>query len=848
MIKKPISRFLLCFLFLWAGLLISLPAIASNSQSSFGFVENRGQLRDDLGKPVSNAFFQASFPGMALFVTSEGLTCVFHQREESREEKEVPKSLLIGNREEGNRSKWRMDIQLVGGRISPSTLKGEILIPGHQNYFVAYASEGIYGVRSFEQVRISEVYPGIDWILKRDAEGRFKHEFEVAPGADASQIKLQYQGSEVEIGAGGKTLTLQTPLGNLEEGELKCYLKPSGTEVEAGFQVNGDLVSYQLSPYSENETLIIDPALELFWATRYGGGEIDGPTTMVVDKLFNLYVAGYTQSVNFPTFDPGGGVYYDPTLLSTTGAYKAYITKFSNSGVRLWATHYDRARFDDAIVDPNNNLYLSGSALDGFFTQNPGGGAYFEPAPNLGNGPGGDGGLVRFDPNGVLEWATFVGGSNPDQIYSMAFDGAGGILVSGNTSSSDFPLVNPGGGAYFSSTINGTSDIFITRFNASGAITWSTLIGGSSYDINIGLAKNSQNHIFLGARIGSTDFPTLDPGGGAFFQGTTPNTSETPVLVEFSPNNQLLYSTYIGGSDGDELNGLEIDLQDNIYLGGVTRSTDFPTFDPGGGAFYQGTYAGDYDAFYMKLSNTRQLEWGTYFGGSDSERTGPTFEKGRIALDLNGNLYFVGRTSSADYPVAPPDSCGTSWYQDTLSSCGNNITFGSFDPSGRLLWSTHHGCNTIESDIAIDFRGHLYIAGEYYFNIGYGPFVDPGGGAWYQTTGAGRDDMMILKFTGCNFVATEAAEPETQLISLLAPNPTSGRVVFQRLAEVGSSNAPLKIEIFNSQGQIVKQIDFGEVQTNEIQEFYVNSLAAGVYMVAFKLEDQIEVQRLQVVK
>ena len=282
-----------------------VPAIATNSQSSFGFVENRGQLRDDLGKPVPNVFYQSSFAGMALFVTTEGLTCVFHQRDKSREEEEAPKSHLSGNGEEGRRSKWRMDIKLVGGRISPPTLKGEMLIPGHQNHFAAHASEAIYGVRSFEQVRIGEVYPGIDWILKRDEKGRFKHEFEVAPGADASQIKLLYEGAQVEIGADGKTLALQTPLGNLEEGELMCYLKASGTQVEAVFQANGDLVSYQLPPYPENETLIIDPALELFWATRYGGGEIEGPTTMVVDKLFNLYVVGYTQSVNFPTLIPG---------------------------------------------------------------------------------------------------------------------------------------------------------------------------------------------------------------------------------------------------------------------------------------------------------------------------------------------------------------------------------------------------------------------------------------------------------------------------------------------------------------------------------------------------------------
>ena len=850
MVISQSFRSLLSCLFLLTIFIGGSPVFADNTESTFGFVENRGQMTDDLGDPVPNVFFQSRFAGMGLFVTTDGLTCVFHQREH-KEKKRNSLRAPFNAPKEGRRAMWRMDIRLVDGRISPEALKGETIIPGHQNFFITNATEGIYGVRSFEQVRISEVYPGIDWVLGQDEKGRFKHEFEIAPGADPNLIQLEYLGAQIERDPTGKTLRVQTPLGSLEEGDLRCFLSPSGTEVEGQFRINGNLVSYDLGPHPKNESLIIDPSFELVWATRYGGGEYEGPHTMAIQDKEGLYIAGYSFSLNFPIFNPGGGTYYDPTI--TAGLENAYITKFSQNGVREWATHYNRARFLKAILDNNGNLYLTGAAWQGFSTQDPGGGAFFQGTPNLGMGPAGsDACIVKFDVNGVRQWATFLGGSGSEQAYSLALDGLGGFYIAGNGNSADYPLLNPGGGAYFNGTLAGASDIFISRFDASGALTWSTYYGGADHDFTIDIKLNSQNQLFLGGMTRSTNFPTLDPGGGAYFQGISPTGDENVILMEFTPANQLLYSTYIGGNDWEELNGMDFDPHDNLYLAGTTKSPDFPTLDPGGGAFFQGTWAGgDWDAYYLKFNANRQLKWGTFFGGSGSEWPGPNYDERRIEVDETGTIYFHGRTRSPDLPVLAPGNCGASWFQDTLSSCGDNIFLGAFDSTGVLLWSTHHGCHTTPSDIALDGQGNIYIAGEYWYWIGEGPYVDPGGGAWFQTTSLGSDDMMLLKFQVCsltsetNFTDLQEASP---WVSSLVPNPASDRVMFHTIPDRGSIGATLQLEVTNTLGKVVRRIDYGEVDPLELQEFSVAGLATGMYLVSFLIGEHKEVQRLQVVR
>ena len=127
--------------------------------------------------------------------------------------------------------------------------------------------------------------------------------------------------------------------------------------------------------------LLIDPHA-LVWATYYGGSSNDEATSISTDANGNVFVVGYTYSDNFPTYNQGVGDYYDGACETCPNYYDAFILKFNNSGVRLWATYYGGNRNDlPSIIstDANGSVFVVGRTWSetNFPTHNPGGGAYY---------------------------------------------------------------------------------------------------------------------------------------------------------------------------------------------------------------------------------------------------------------------------------------------------------------------------------------------------------------------------------------------------------------------------------------------------------------------------------------
>src|SRR4029077_10200044 len=139
------------------------------------------------------------------------------------------------------------------------------------------------------------------------------------------------------------------------------------------------------------------------------------------------------------------------------------------------------------------------------------------------------------------------------------------------------------------------------------------------------LVADASGNLFLACTTGSGDLPTKNPGGGAYFQAALSGGGDFDLaLSKFSPAGVLLWSTYYGGSLDDQPRSVDIDASGNFWVTGYTTSTDFPTFNPGGGAYYQGTYGGPSgftygDAFVLKFDNNGTQLWATYYGGSDQD-------------------------------------------------------------------------------------------------------------------------------------------------------------------------------------------------------------------------------------
>jgi hypothetical protein len=309
-----------------------------------------------------------------------------------------------------------------------------------------------------------------------------------------------------------------------------------------------------------------------------------------VDGSGNAYVTGTTVSTDFPT-TPGA---YQTTNPGTTEAFVAKVKATGSSLV--YATYLGGgdfgARGSSIAVDGSDNVYVAGvTASTNFATA----GAY-----QTVNAGASDAFVAKLNADGSARvYATYLGGSGDDRGTGIAVDGSGNAYVTGLTASSNFPTLNayqPGYG--------GNGDIFVTKFSASGSdLLYSTyLVGNTGQDVwpdNGGaIAVDGSGSIYVTGFTFANNFPTLHAfqptyggSGDAFVAKIDPSQSGTASLV---------YSSYLGGSQGDQGYGIAVDALGNAYLTGETASTDFTTKNA-----FQARFGGPKhtsDAFVTKIT------------------------------------------------------------------------------------------------------------------------------------------------------------------------------------------------------------------------------------------------------
>ncbi len=319
--------------------------------------------------------------------------------------------------------------------------------------------------------------------------------------------------------------------------------------------------------------------------------------------------------------------------------------------------------------------------------------------------------LTKLNPSGsALLYSTYLGGTGDDIGFGVAVDASGNAYVTGQTTSTDFPVST----TRFQGASGGGTDAFVAKLNptASGAasLVYSTYLGGSGDDGANGIVVDAAGNATIVGRTDSTNFPM---GAGTPFQNANGGGFDVFVARLGPAGSTLLYATYLGGSGEDRGFSIARDASNNVYITGRTLSTNFPTtagaFDTGCGS--DGTCNfGLKDAYVAKLNpaaaGAASLVYSTYLGGSrDEEGVG-------IAVDGSGRAHVTGWTDSTDFPTANAFQpicgmgCGTGFvdaFVTRLNAAGSALEF-----------STYLGGSSSDYGIGIfaDAAGNTYLTGE----------------------------------------------------------------------------------------------------------------------------------------
>jgi hypothetical protein len=340
--------------------------------------------------------------------------------------------------------------------------------------------------------------------------------------------------------------------------------------------------------------LELAPSGALTYSTYLGGTGSDKAFGIALDGSGNAYVVGSTSSIDFPTQNPLQGY-----LTGSTGS--GFLTKLNSSGTALAYSTYlggsstEAGDLADAVaVDSSENAFVAGQTYNASFHTTTG--AFQTTCGSCSNGNS-NAFVTVINPGGsAYVYSTFLGGSGLDAGDGIAVDSADNAYVTGITTSSNFPTTS---GAY-QTKYGADDDAFVTKLNPAGsALVYSTYLGGSGFDTGAGIAVDGGGNAYVTGQTSSSDFPTANAT-----QSALGGESDAFVSELNAAGSQLIFSTYLGGSENEDDGGYGAIAVDgrgaNIYVTGDTQSTDFPASS----SAYQKTNGGggNADAYVVKFS------------------------------------------------------------------------------------------------------------------------------------------------------------------------------------------------------------------------------------------------------
>jgi len=532
------------------------------------------------------------------------------------------------------------------------------------------------------------------------------------------------------------------------------------------------------------------------WAKSAHGAFDDWGSSIAVDTWGNTFVAGRFTSVSV-SFGTTTLTNTDTTNTGNTGmSVDIFLTKYDASGNFLWAksvrgTDNMDERVFSVAIDASGNAYMAGMyssptlSFDSITLTNAGVENIF---------------LAKYDANGNVIWAKSYGGSYHDWAYYVAVDVSGNIYMTGVFQS---PTINFDTITLTNLDNTGNyTDMFLVKFDVNGNVVWAKSAGGTNYEWALAVSVDALGNAY---QTGYFYSPTLALGSTTL----TNNGFSDIFLTKYDINGNVVWARSTGSDNDDNANSIVVGTSGDIYIAGNFNSHTI--------AFGTTTLtnAGTCNIFIAKYDTNGTALWAKSAGGTETD-LGYS-----VAVDPTGDAFITGAFFS---PAITFDSI-------TLNNSGfANIFLAKYNSVGNLLWAKSEGGTDNDGalSVAVDVSGNASITGWFRDVCSFGSTtlvnVDPV---------FGGSDLFIAKLDN----TTGIDRLGNKLKILICPNPASDiftvNCTYANIEDV-------EINIYNNFGKLVKS----EMLTQNNAQINIGDFSNGVYIVAIKLKDLTEYQKL----
>jgi hypothetical protein len=682
------------------------------------FTENKGQVTDQNHQARPDVLFGGQSQGLIFHLKNNGIIYQL-SRKDSYKKDNLSKGLNKKFKQKlaDKKTLYRVDINWLNTNQNCEVISNHKL----EAVDIYYVNNQSQTVNSFEEVIYKNLYNKIDlkWYEKN---GELKYDYICQAGADYSSIKLNIEGAQqLSINKNGE-LVIKTPLGSIIEKAPLVF--QNGQTIKSNWVLKNNELSFNIENLNTSLPYIIDPAVRA-WGTYYGGSGFENNSGCVTDASGNIYISGYTDS---------------GTSIATLGAHQttvsaltdAFLAKFNANGVRLWSTYYGSNDVDlgySVATFSTNAVYLAGSSSSSVNISSPG-----AHQVSLGSINNSDAFLVKFDGNGLRQWATYYGGSGFDEGYSCSTDALGNVYLAGGTDAASGTVIATSGS--HQSTNAGSFNAFLAKFNSSGVRQWATYYGGSNAEFGFASCTDISNNVYLYGLATSTNVAIASSG---CHQSTNAGFQDA-FLVKFNSSGVRQWATFYGGPNDEYGYGCATDVNSNVYICGTTNSTlGIVT-----AACHQSVNINAFnDGFLVKFNTSGVRQWGTFYGGEDFD------DAWSCATDPLGDVYLCGTTASTlSSNIATSGSQQTSLLGGAFSS---NAFLARFTSAGVRVSGTYYGSDGGTGNAcASNSAGVVYLAGSTSATLS--SIISTSGA--HQTTNGGNTDAFLAKFIDCSSAAT----------------------------------------------------------------------------------------------